>query len=59
MSNDNNWLLERGRERSTWIGITAFLTSLGVGISSEFSDVIISLGVGISGLIAAFTGDNK
>ena len=53
----NNWLLKRASERSTWIGLTAFAASLGMTISGEISEVIISLGVGISGLIVALTND--
>lgn len=54
---DKNWLLNRARERSTWFGITAFLTSVGVGISGEVNEVIISLGVALSGLVAVVTKD--
>ncbi len=57
MNEKNNWILQRAKERSTWIGVTALLTSIGVTISGEISEVIISLGVGIGGLIAAITGD--
>ena len=52
-----NWFLQRASERSTWFGITAFLTGLGLNISADLSNVIISLGVGIGGLIAIITGD--
>lgn len=54
---DKKWILSRARERSTWIGITALLTGIGVTISGEISDVIVSLGMGFSGLIAMLTGD--
>ena len=57
MNNTNKWLVERAKERSTWIGITAFLTSIGISISGDLSNVIVSLGVGLGGLIAAITAD--
>lgn len=52
-----NWLGTRLNERSSWLGLTAIVTSAGASITPALQDVIIQLGVGIGGLIAFFTRD--
>ncbi len=53
-----NWILERLKERNTWIGLVSILSAIGVGISPEQSALIASVGVGIAGLIFTFTKDD-
>jgi len=52
-----NKIIDRLKERSTWIGLTALLTAAGVNVSPEWTEVIVSVGVGIGGAIAIVTKD--
>lgn len=54
-----NYLVSRAKERSTWIGLTAVLSGLGLFISPAHIEVIASLGVAVAGAIAAMTKDDK
>jgi len=49
------WILDRLSERTTWIGLTAILTSTGAVISPELQGAIISTGISVAGLIAIIT----
>lgn len=42
---------DRVQERSTWTGLAAILTTVGLTISPEQSDAIVSAGVAIGGLV--------
>lgn len=53
------FLLARGNEASTWRGITACLTAVGIALSPEQKDAIIAAGLAIMGLIGVFTPDKK
>ena len=57
MSNFKEWILARARERSTWLGLTALLTSLGLALSPEQAEAIAVAGVAVGGLVAALTAD--
>ena len=52
-----NWLGSRLNERSSWLGLTAILASVGVTISPDLQDVIIQAGVAFAGLVAFLTTD--
>ena len=52
-----SYLLERLRERSTWLGLAAFATALGVHLSPELSEAIVSTGVALAALAAVLTKD--
>jgi len=54
-----NWITERLKEKSTWLGAVTILTSFGVTLSPELSAAIISAGVAIAGLIFAITKEKK
>lgn len=54
-----NYIIERLKERSTWLGIISIVTAAGVSLSPEQSEAIVSVGVVICGAIAAFTADAK
>jgi hypothetical protein len=47
-----DWIIERGKEGSTWRGIVAVLTAAGVHFSPELQEAIISTGLGLIGVIA-------
>ena len=51
------WAIERAKERSTWIGATALITGLGVSVSPELKEAIISLGIAVAGFVAVVTKD--
>lgn len=53
------FLLERGKEASTWRGIVAILTAAGVTISPAQAEAIIALGLAVIGAIGVFTSDKK
>ena len=51
------WILDRLSERSTWIGLTGFLTATGMSLEPEVSDAIGSVGIALASLIAIITVD--
>jgi len=53
-----NFFIGRLKERSTWLGITSFLTAIGITFSPEQSDQIIATGMAIAGLVAVFSRDS-
>ena len=53
------FVLDRLKEKTTWIGLTGFITALGVSISPEQAEAIAAAGVGVAGAILAFTKENK
>ena len=53
------FLLERGKEASTWRGIVAILTAAGVTLSPAQAEAIIALGLAVIGAIGVFTSDKK
>ena len=50
------WILERLSERSTWIGLTGFLTATGMSLEPDVSDAIGTVGIPASP-IAMIMGD--
>ena len=54
-----NWLINRLKELSTWQGIIAGLTALGVSISPELSKAIAGAGVAVFFLISVLVPDKK
>jgi hypothetical protein len=57
MKLDRTWILNRLRERSTWLGVTACLASLGIAVAPELRDAIAGFGVAAAGLVAVLTAD--
>ena len=53
------YLLERGKESSTWRGLIAILTAIGVALTPEQSEAIVALGLAVIGAIGVFTADKK
>ena len=53
------YLLERGKEASTWRGLIALLTAIGVALTPEQGEAIIALGLAVIGAIGVFTADKK
>lgn len=54
-----NFILERGKESSTWRGLVALLTAVGVTLSPDQGEAIVALGLAVIGAIGVFTADKK
>ncbi len=52
------FLLERAKERSTWLGVITLLVTLGVNLSSEHQEAIINAGVAVASLILILSREN-
>lgn len=52
-----NFILERGKEPSTWRGIVALATAVGISVSPELGEAIVAVGLAIIGLIGVVTKD--
>jgi len=52
-----SYLLERLREPSTWRGLTALLTAVGVALSPEQINAVVSAGLALMGVLGVFTKD--
>lgn len=52
-----NYLLERLKEPSTWRGLTLLATTLGLQVSPEHTEAVISTGLLLAGLIGVVTKD--
>jgi len=52
-----DFILARGKEASTWRGLVALLTAVGVSISPDQADAIVALGLAVIGTLGVFTKD--
>ena len=59
MENVLNWLVDRIKEKTTWYGIVALVSAVGVTISPDLKEAIATAGIAIAGVIAAITAENK
>ncbi len=50
-----SYILDRAREPSTWRGAILFLTAIGVPIAPAMAEHIVTIGLGIAGLIGMTT----
>ena len=46
-----DFILSRGKEASTWRGLVALLTAVGVSISPDQGEAIVALGLAVIGAI--------
>lgn len=53
------FILARGKEASSWRGLVALLTAIGVTLSPEQADAIVALGLAVIGAIGVFIADKK
>jgi hypothetical protein len=53
------FILERGKEASTWRGLVALVTAVGVTISPELAEAVIALGLAVIGVLGVVTADKK
>ena len=59
MSEIKAFIVSRLREASTWRGIVALLTSLGIVLSPEQAEAVIAAGLAIIGMIGTLAPDTK
>jgi hypothetical protein len=52
-----SYLIERLKEASTWRGLTALLTAVGVVLSPEQTNAVVSAGLALMGVLGVFTKD--
>lgn len=52
-----DYLLARLKEASTWRGLTALLTAVGVALSPDQVNAIVSAGLALMGVLGVFTKD--
>ena len=52
-----DFILARGKEASTWRGLVALLTAVGVSISPDQADAVVALGLAVIGVLGVFTKD--
>lgn len=51
------YIINRAKERSTWLGIVAFATGAGFALSPEQAEAVASFGAAAGGIIAALWPD--
>jgi len=51
-------ILEYFRHPSSWKGLFAVLTAVGINLAPEFQEVVLTAGLGLIGLIQFFVDDN-
>lgn len=51
------FLIDRLKERSTWLGILGIVTAAGLKLSPELQEAIITSAIAVAGIIAAITAD--
>ena len=54
-----NYIIERLKEASTWRGIMAFITGIGIAISPELQAQIITLGLAAMGMVGMVAKDKN
>ncbi len=52
-----DFILERGKEASTWRGLVALATAVGISVSPELSEALIALGLALIGILGVLTKD--
>ena len=51
------FIAPRLRERSTWLGVVAFASAVGITISPEMLEALLAGGMFVAGLIGVLTKD--
>jgi hypothetical protein len=54
-----DFILERGKEASTWRGLVALVTAVGISVSPELTEALVALGLACIGILGVFTADKK
>lgn len=53
------FLLQRGKEASSWRGLVAILTAAGIALDPAQADAIVAAGLALIGVLGAFFPDKK
>ena len=53
------YIVNRAKEASTWRGVIMLLTAVGLKITPEMADAIISVGIAVAGLVGMLLPDSK
>ena len=53
------YVVDRAKEASTWRGVIMLLTAVGLNISPEMADAIISVGIAVAGLLGMLLPDSN
>lgn len=53
------FILERGKEASTWRGLIALATAVGISVNPELAEAIVALGLAVIGVLGVVTADKK
>lgn len=53
------FIIARGKEASTWRGLVALVTAVGITLSPEQGEAIVALGLAVMGALGAFIPDAK
>lgn len=53
------YVVNRAKEASTWRGVIMLLTAVGLKITPEMADAIISVGIAVAGLMGMLLPDSK
>lgn len=47
-----DWIIARLKEPTTWIGILGLFTAAGINLAPEMSNLIVTAGVSLGGVLA-------
>ena len=53
------FIIARGKEASTWRGLVALVTAVGISVTPELAEAIVSFGLAVIGILGVFTVDKK
>ena len=51
------WILDRAKERSTWMGLFSLAGAVGWAVTPEHKELIVTAAVAVVAAVAAFTRD--
>ena len=54
-----SYLLARAKEPSTWRGAVMVATAMGVSISPDKQEAIVTIGLALAGIVGVVTADKK
>ena len=57
MQNVLKFVLDRAKERSTWIGLVSIATAAGFVLRPDVQEAVIAVGISVAGLILTLTKD--
>lgn len=52
-----DFILERGKEASTWRGLVALATAVGISVSPALTEALVAFGLALIGILGVLTKD--